>query len=255
MQRGLGAICMVLAGWCAWAQDGAKLPAFEVASVKPDARAKMGGEGSRREMVRLEPGRLTMLNVTLRRAMQSAFKVNSYQVTGPAWTEEERYDISAKAADAVPEEELRLMLQRLLEERFHLEFHRQKKELPAFVLTVAKGGPKFKESKTAGEFNMQPTGKATASFQHATVAQLTDLLSNVLKMPVMDETGLKGQYDVSVDMTSYIPENMDHNNPTLDLSGIVISALQDQLGLKLESRKQLLDMLIIDRAEKEPVEN
>ena len=250
-----GAVCILLSGWWGWAQDLGNLPAFEVASVKPDARAKMGGEGSRREMVRLEPGRLTMLNVTLRRAIQGAYKVNSYQISGPSWTDEERYDITAKATDAVPEEELRLMLQRLLAERFHLQFHRQKKELPAFVLAVAKGGPKFHESKAAGEFSMQPTGKATATFQHATVSQLVDLLSNVLKMPVLDETGLKGQYDVSVDMSSYIPENMDHNNPALDLSGIVIAALQEQLGLKLESRKQLLDMLIIDGADKEPVEN
>ena len=231
-------------------------PAFEVASIRPNQRWKGGGEGSRRERVATDPGNLTMVNVNLHRIICWAYDVKTYQVSGPGWLDEDRYDITAKAPAAVPEADLRLMLQRLLAERFKLEFHRVTKDLPGYVLVVAKGGPKFHESKSEGEFTAVPTGKTSATFQRATVAQLVDMLTQVLRMPVIDETGLKGRYDVSVDMASYLPQNFEHSNgPPPDIAGIVISALPDLLGLKLESRKMPLDMFIIDGAEKAPVEN
>lgn len=231
-------------------------PAFEVASVKPDLRARAGGMGSRCEIITPEPGRLTMLNVRMTTCIAWAYDVKDYQVSGPNWMEDERYDIAAKAADAVPEKELHAMLQGLLAERFKLEFHRQKKELPLLVLQVAKNGPKFHESKGNGDFSFQRTGRAGVTIQGAPVSQLVDLLAQVLRMPILDETGLKGRYDIAVDMASYLPENFEHSmGPQPDLAGIVMSALPEQLGLKLESRKSLLDVLIVDHAEKAPTEN
>ena len=238
--------------------DGAPgpLPAFEVASIRPAQRSKMGGEGSRKQSITVDPGRITMVNATLRSCLRVAFEVKDYQVTGPAWLEDERYDISAKAADAVPEKELHRMLQRLLAERFKLEYHKVTKELPAYVLLVAKGGPKFQESKTDGEFSAKPTSRTSASFEHAQISQLVDLLIEVMHSPVVDETGLKGKYDVAVDMTSYLPDNFEHSNgPPPDLLGIVVAALQKELGLKLESRKVPLDMIVVDRMERAPTEN
>ena len=236
-------------------QSSAALPAFEVASVKPHAGPR-SGEGARRDRVTFEPGRLTMINVTMRRSIQSAYEVQEYQVSGPGWLDEERYDISAKSADAVPEKDLRLMLQRLLAERFKLEFHRVKKELPVYALLVAKNGPKFKESAADGEFSIKPTSRTTASMQRATVAQLVDMLTRVLKAPVLDETGLKSRYDVDIDITSYMPEGSEHSNgPPPDVAALAMAAVQEQLGLKLESRKAMLDLLVVDRAEKAPTEN
>jgi uncharacterized protein (TIGR03435 family) len=250
-----------LIGWIAigcgagFGQTSAALPAFEVASVKPHAGPR-SGEGARRDRVTVEPGRLTMINVTLRRSIQSAYEVQEYQVSGPGWLDEDRYDISAKSADAVPEKELHLMLQRLLAERFKLEFHRVKKELPVYTLLVAKNGPKFHESTADGEFSVKPTSRTTASIQRATMAQLVDVLTRVLKSPVLDETGLQSRYDVDIDITSYIPEGFEHSNgPPPDLAAIAMAAVQEQLGLKLESRKAMVDMLVVDRAEKAPTEN
>ena len=232
-------------------------PNFEVASVKPNLHSKAGGEGSRRQSVTVDPGRLTMINVTLQTCIRTAFEVRDYQISGPAWLEEERYDISAKAADAVPEKDLHLMLQRLLAERFRLEYHRQTKDLPAYVLTIAKGGPKFHESKTEGEFSVKPLGRTVATVERASVAQLVDLLTQVMRAPVLDETGLKAKYDITIDMTSYIPENMQHGPGAAppDFAGIAMAVVQEQLGLKLESRKVASELIVIDHAEKAPTEN
>jgi uncharacterized protein (TIGR03435 family) len=121
---------------------------------------------------------------------------------------------------------------------------------------IAKGGPKFHESKSEGEFSAKPISRTQASFERATLAQLVDLLTQVLRMPILDQTGLTGHYDVTVDMTSYLPEGFDHSNaPPPDVQAIVIAAVQEQLGLKLESRKVVLDQIIVDRIEKTPIEN
>lgn len=259
MRSGTGIVFItfaILSAPAAFGQAGAPLPAFEVASVKPDLRGKGGGMGSRREIITPEPGRLTMLNVSMDTCIAWAYGVKSYQVSGPGWMEDERYDIAAKAPGAVPEKELRLMIQGLLAERFKLAFHRQPKDLPVLVLQVAKNGPKFHESKDDGDFSIQPTGKATVTIQRAAVSQLVDLLTQVLRMPILDETGLQGRYDIAVDMTSYIPEHFDHSmGPPPDMAGIVMAALPEQLGLKLESRKTMLDMLMVDHVEKTPTEN
>lgn len=231
------------------------LPAFEAASVKPSARAKLGGEGSRKQSVTVDPGRITLVNVTLQACIRAAFEVKDYQISGPSWLEDDRFDISAKAADAVPEKELHRMLQRLLAERFKLEYHTVKKDLPAYVLLVGKNGPKFTESKSEGEFSAMPTGRTSAKFERAQVSQLVDVLTQILRMPIIDETGLKGKYDIAVDMTSYLPEGFDHSGPPPDLPAIAMAAVQNELGLKLESRKVPLDMIVVDHLERAPTEN
>jgi uncharacterized protein (TIGR03435 family) len=232
------------------------LPAFEVASVKPNLHSKAGGEGSRRTSITVDPGRITMVNVTLQGCIRNAFEVKDYQITGPNWLQDDRFDISAKAADAVPEKELHRMLQRLLAERFKLEYHKVTKELPAYVLVVGKNGPKFHESKSEGEFSVKPVSRTVATVERASVSQLVDLLTEVLRMPIIDETGLKARYDITVDMTSYVPDNFEHSNgPPPDLPGIVMAAVQNELGLKLESRKAPLDMIVIDHIERAATEN
>src|SRR4029077_2928563 len=95
---------LMFTAWVAWAQSTTAPAAFEVASIKPNLLAKQGGEGSRRESTQSSPGSLTMRNVTRRSAMMWAYKVQDYQVTGPDWIGEERYDISAKAAGPAPED-------------------------------------------------------------------------------------------------------------------------------------------------------
>lgn len=224
-------------------------PAFDVASVHA-----IKGEGSRRENIQAEPGSLIMRAVTLKSAIRWAYNVMSYQVSGPEWMNFDRYDISAKAAGPVPEDQLRLMLQTLLADRFQLVLHRQNKELQAYELVIAKGGIKFHESKIDGDpvFSPDKTGM-TVEVKGVPASQFVDMLSNLLHAPVVNETGLNGRYDVSVNIAKYMPDVS--SGAAFDPISMVLTALQQELGLKLESRKMALDLLIVDHAEKAPSDN
>jgi len=255
----LGAGLALFAGSRAFGQSTPPAPAFDVASVRVSEMGKAGGPGSRRQSIQFSPDSVTMRNVSFRACIQWAYHVMDYQVTGLDWMGGERYDIAAKAATAVPEDQLRQMLQALLAERFKLAFHRQTKELPAYVLLVAKGGPKFKESPTEGEPSIDPQfNRMEVVIQRTPLSQLVDALSNILRAPVLDETGLEGKYDVTINVAQYLPEiNELHGGrgAALDPIPIIMTGLQEELGLKLESRKMPLDLLIVDHAEKVPTEN
>jgi uncharacterized protein (TIGR03435 family) len=249
------ALLMSLAGF---GQPGGLPQAFEVASVKVSQIGRAGGEGSRRERVDHTPGSLTMRNVSMKSAIGWAYTVKSYQVSGPAWLETERYDINGKAAGEVGEDQLRLMLQTLLTDRFKLTFHREEKVLPVYALVVGKGGPKFKESETQGEMVMQPggRGKFSGMAQRLTMAQAVDMLSQApLGRPVVDETGLKGRYDITIDVAAYLGNEAQMKEFQADPTQLIFAVIQEQLGLKLESKKTTVQMLIVDGAEKAPTEN
>ena len=116
----------------------------------------------------------------------------------------QRYEIAGKAAGAATEDDLRLMMQGLLQERFKLAVHRQTKELSAYVLVPGKNGPKVQESKTEGETSIEPNQRQmSVTIQRAPVSQLVEMLSNVLRAPVVDQTGLKGRYDLTVNIAKY----------------------------------------------------
>lgn len=230
-------------------------PAFEVASIKVDPIGKAGGEGSRRENTQVSPGSLNMHNVTLRTAIRWAYHVMDPQISGPAWLADERYDIAAKAAGPVPADEMRPMLQTLLAERFKLELHHQTKEMSAYVLTVGKNGPKFTESKSEGESVMEPDRKTfKVSVQRTPVSQLCDMLAQMFRAPVVDQTGLAGRYDITIDALKYVAEMRGSTEPPDPLT-LILRGLQEELGLKLEPRKMPIELLVIDHAEKAPIEN
>jgi uncharacterized protein (TIGR03435 family) len=252
---------VLLAACFAFAQAPAT-PAFEVASVKPDKTGANQGPGRGREYTKASPGSLIMQNIRLSSAMVWAYDVKRYQVSGPAWLNFERYDITAKAAGPVPDADLKLMLRTLLAERFGLAFHRETKELPVYVLLVGKGGPKFQESEGTGETTMTPGGRGhfVMDVQRASIAQAVDMMSGPLQRPVLDMTGLTGRYDFKFDLTPYLGDLEPGAGVTRpvgvsDVESILISALQDQLGLRLEARKAPIDMLVIDHAERVPTEN
>lgn len=212
----------------------------------------MGMLLTRSANIHVAPGNLTMRGVSFRSCVRWAYNVPDFEVTGPDWIDQQRYDIVAKAASDASEDQLRLMLQTLLVERFKLEAHRQSKESQAWVLTVGKGGPKFKESAEEGDAAIEPNlQKMQLGVHRASVGDLIDLLSNLLRAPIIDETGLKGRYDITIDIAKYIP---DPSTP-VDLLSTVVTGVQQELGLKLESRKLPLDFVVIDRAERTPMEN
>ena len=195
-----------------------------------------------------------MRNVSLKSAIRWAWHVMDFQVSGSDWLGTERYDIMAKAAGAAPDAELRLMMQRLLADRFKVALHKQTKEMSAYALVVGKGGPKFTESKTEGEPMLAPDQKTMrVVVQRTPLSQLVEMLSNVLRTPVVDMTGLQGRYDITLELAKYIP---DRSSPDLmDPVSIITRGLQEELGLKIEPRKLPLDLLIIEHAEKISTEN
>jgi uncharacterized protein (TIGR03435 family) len=228
-------------------------PAFEVASIRASQIGKAGGEGSRRENIQAAPGSLNMRNVSLKSCIRWAYHVMDYQVSGPGWLGFERFDIVAKAEGPASEEQLRAMMQALLAERFKLAVHRETKELTAYTLLVGKNGPKFHESTSEGETSIEPEKKTmTVTVQRAPVTQLVEMLANILHAPVLDHTELKGRYDITINIAKYLPEAGDASP---DPIALIVTGLQQELGLKLESKKTPVDLVVVDHAEKVQVEN
>jgi len=226
---------------------------FEVASVRVSDRT-----GGQRHMemltspVKVAPGSLTMRAISFRAVVAWANDVKEFQVNGPSWIDEARYDIVAKAGGRASIDELRPMLRTLLTERCKLVAHRLTKELSAWVVTVAKNGPKFKISEDEAEGSIEPDlAKMQVAIKRTPVSQLTELLGRILRAPVIDQTGLTGKYDITVSFEKYIGDKTTQ----IDAISTILTAIQEELGLKLDNRKMSVDLVTIDSAERTPVEN
>jgi uncharacterized protein (TIGR03435 family) len=143
------------------------------------------------------------------------------------------------------------MLQTLLAERFNLASHRQSRDMQVYVLVVDKNGPKFHESEGDGE-SQQTGSKLTRRWIRTKMAQLADNLGEAMQAPVLDQTGLSGKYDFSLDLTLYLSaaggDRPEGGRP--DILLMMLTAVREQLGLKLESRRAAVDVLVIDHLEK-----
>jgi uncharacterized protein (TIGR03435 family) len=228
----------------------ATAPSFEVASIKSN-----NASGN---FVEVTPGTLTVHSGTLATCITWAYDVQYSQVTGADSTvsnflNSERYDIVAKSAGLVPESQLRLMLQALLAERFKLTLQRQSKELQVYTLMVAKNGPKLRESERDAESKQQAKSKLIRQWTGTKMAQFALDISGAMGAPVLDQTGLSAKYDFSMDLTPYLPPDLQPGQRP-DMASMVITAIHDELGLRLESRKAPMEVLVIDHAEK-PSEN
>jgi uncharacterized protein (TIGR03435 family) len=254
MQLGCPASLLVFCSYAAWGQSTDPAPAFEVASVKATPQAVQGSErGSRPDTITPSPGGVTMLNIRLKSAVQWAYHLQPIQVSGPGWIESNRYDIVAKTSAPVTTEQLRRMTQTLLADRFKLAVHKETKEMPAYVVTVGKNGHKLKPSEGEGEMQMKPgPDHMVLQFTHVTLAQLAEMTSSPLQGVVVDETGLKGQWDFTLDGRS-----LGMNQPTGidDAINMIIQVLNEQLGIKIDQKRVAAELLIVDHAEKIPVEN
>jgi uncharacterized protein (TIGR03435 family) len=233
---------------------------FEVASIKV---LPPSDKGERRSPPTIEPtpGNLVMRNVGIGELMMWSFKINQSQVSNVqvALAVTDRFDITAKAAEPVKTDELRIMLQNLMKERFKFAFHRETKEVSAYILVEARGGHKLKVSEAAdgrGVLPVQKEGKMALNGQAATLDQLTMFLAGPLRTPVVDQTGLKGRYDFDFDLTSFMQQGPPQpGEAPMDPVAMLQAALPKQLGLRLEARKMPIEMLVIDHIEKAPTEN
>jgi uncharacterized protein (TIGR03435 family) len=249
--------------WIAFAQQRPR-PSFEVASVKPNSSAS-GNSG-----VRFTPGRLNAENASLRFLIAWAYKVRVFQLSGgPGWIDSAKYDIDAKAEGNASPDQIRLMLQTLIEERFKLTLRREMKEHALYELVVAKTGLKLKESGAdcaalarEDRSGGQPRAQCGAWFSNDTqlngtkisMSQFVEGLSNFLDLPVIDKTGFAQNFDVHLEWT---PDNGGAVPAGLpgDAAGPgIFTAVQEQLGLKLQSAKGPIETLVIDHVEK-PSEN
>lgn len=224
-------------------------PEFEAVSIHMvDPQA--AGNPSRSSLGSFPTNLLTMKSVPLTFLIQFAYNIESadYISAMPGWMESQEYDVSAKVEgdQQLTLEQMRPMLQRLLEQRFHLVFHRETKMTSGFELIVAKGGPKLQLSKD----NSKPFAQIRSNrldVAHLDAEHIAGVLAHRAGQPVVDKTGLTGTYDFTL---SFAPAN-DPNSSLPDF----FTALHEQLGLNLESQKVPVDFLVIDHVDKIPTEN
>jgi uncharacterized protein (TIGR03435 family) len=247
--------CLFLAG-SALAQT-APPPAFEVASVKIN-EPFLGRDNRWRGQIQTAPGSLTMRRVTWLTMLTWAWQIHVPQIVGgPSWLEIETYDIVAKAGREATVDEMRLMLRTLLAERCKLATHRETRELTALVLVEAKGGHKMTVNDSDHALpSVQDPVKGNI-VKAISMPELVELISHELRIPAVNDTRLKGRYDFPLNLREAWERYIANPAPgeRLEPVGVYQLLLQKDAGLKLESRKAPIEVLVIDHIEKNPIEN
>ena len=198
-----------------------------------------------------------MRHVRMNACLAWAFDVEEPQIVAPNWSNDVIIDVSAKAPGRAAEGELRKMLQTLLAERFRLTFHRENREIPALTLVVSSKGHKLTPADAPGNPSFR-TGKLSLTGTGATLSELTTFLSRELREPVIDQTGLKGLFNYTLDINAYVTDEIRKSGgdgPPLEANSIIAEAMQAQLGLKVEAKKTAVSMFVVDHLEKSAVEN
>jgi len=260
----------------AWAQ-----PKFDAASIRPlpprGVTRLNGGPGTS------DPSRIDY-GASLQYLIMAAYRVGSFQISGPAWLADQKFEITAKLPQGATGQQLHEMLQQLLRERFHLTMHREQRVMSVSALKVSKDGPKLREStnprqEIADDFDLPPTGppnqletdregypivppnegtwltalRSGRARTHQLNASMTDLaviLSDQLGRPLTDATGLTGRYDFTLSWTNGVSTDAG-----ADSGPDLATTLRQQLGLQLETSKAPVEVLVIDAIDKDPTSN
>jgi uncharacterized protein (TIGR03435 family) len=264
------------------AQTPSPSPAFEAAAIKPaapsaDGRILVGIQGGPGTP---NPGQMNFWNISIGDLILNAYNVKSFQLSGPDWLWSERFDITAKVPAGATKEQARAMMRNMLAQRFKLVLRHTTKEASIYALVVAKGGPKLgsealKESETGPAaaspkrmMMMDGKGLLKLDLKGATMSALADALGTQVDRPIMDATGLNGSYDIAMEFApdpaimamrmggiGQPPPLAAASAPDLNGAPSIFSALTDQLGLKLESRKGPVEHVVVDTVQKTPTEN
>ncbi|MDE3150439.1 MAG: TIGR03435 family protein [Acidobacteriota bacterium] len=231
-------------------------PGFEVATIKPSNPDRPG------KAFLVQGERFVTINTTLMDMLTFAYDVQQKQIlNAPSWANSEKFDIDGKPDQpGTPNrEQLRGMLQKLLADRFQLKFHKDKKELSAYVLTVAKSGPKMTKNESSP--NSLPglffRGLGVLTVRNATMGNFAQLMqSTVLDRPVVDQTGLTGKWDF---LLKWTPDQSQFGgmgvrvpppSDAADAPPPLFTAMPEQLGLKLDAGKAQVEVLVLDHVEK-----
>jgi uncharacterized protein (TIGR03435 family) len=232
---------------------------FEVATIKPSNPAVQGQS----ILVGRGGGNLfTTTNTTLNDLLTFAYGVHLQQISGgPAWLGTDKFDISAKPEESgIPDAtQLRTMVQKLLTERFSLTFHREKKELSAYIVTVGKNGPKLSKNESGGNLpGFGGRGPGAIGVRNSSMAEFASFLQGrILDRPVVDQTNLSGKFDFTLEWRpdqTQAGANAPQLPPEVAARPDIFTAFQEQIGLKLEAAKTPVEVFVIDRVEK-PSEN
>jgi uncharacterized protein (TIGR03435 family) len=222
------------------AQDQIK---FEVASVKPNTSGSQAftinsGAG----------GRFSVRNFTVWNLIRTAYNLRDLQISGgPGWIKTEGFDIEARPASPVSRDKMEEMLRMLLAERFQLKVHTESRNLPAFALIVSDKGSKLQPATGVSGPRTIRLGQLVES--RMSTAQLAQILEFDLDKPVIDRTGLTGDFSIHLEWTREQERTAAGDIPVDQSRPSIFTALQEQLGLKLESVKAPVDVLMIDRVE------
>jgi uncharacterized protein (TIGR03435 family) len=220
-------------------------PSFEVATIK------LSDPADQKHRFEIHGHRIILENQTVQTMIEMSYEVHAKQiVNAPSWVESQRFDVEGLPDVQGQPNVLQFqeMVRKLLEERFGLKFHTEKREMPRYVLTVAKGGPKLEPAKSPPDAlpNERGTGDSTSrtlEMENVSVGDLAHNLQGALDRPVVDETGLSGKYDFTLKwLRQDAPVAADADN---NLSPL-FTALQEQLGLKVEPSKGEVEMMVID---------
>jgi bla regulator protein BlaR1 len=248
---------------------------FEVASIKPSSSAD---QRLFYNMFNIQSGgQFTVSNITVKRLIQDAWRIKDFQISGgPGWIGSERFDIGAKPDGPVSVEEFQGMLQSLLADRFQLAIKENAKEMPVYALVVANGGPKIKgahesdpnivdlsdapipQSGNRPRVTIIRRGRLTA--QGLAIASLANTLADILGRIVLDKTGLMGMYDIKLEWkpdenqvamfgAMGVPDGFGAPPPDWD-GPTLFTALEEQLGLKLDSQKGPVEIFTIEHVER-----
>jgi uncharacterized protein (TIGR03435 family) len=233
------------------AQTAPPMPAFAVASIRPNTNATDGGHHIYNDP---ENAEFRTVNVSALALLNFAYNIPITQILdAPAWAKTTMWDVTAKADPStdeqlrkLPHEESRAtkrkMVQALLAERFGLKAHLETQELPEYALVVLKTGSKLTESRSNGL--SIGLGRAHLSAQGITAPLLCEQLAQIIEQPVVDETALPGRYDVALRWT---PDDAPPPAPNTDAAPSFFTAVQEQLGLKLQSKKGPVQVLVLDQ--------
>ena len=258
-------VSLILLGCTAvFAQD--LRPSFDAASIRPAARPVgpflpgtrpacplngCGGPGTG------SPERITFTFTSLKNLIRVAYDMWSpNQIEAPAWMESATFDVVANVPPGTTRDQANLMLQNLLADRFQLKVHRSTRELPIYALVVAKTGPKLKVAaddpnapKPRG--TLWSGGRKRFEFNGSTMASFAGTLESDVDRPVIDRTGLKGTYDIRLE---FAETRSPVGSPDPQASEL-FTALTEQLGLRLESRRGPVAVLVVESALRQPTEN
>jgi len=233
----------------AWPQAQTSRPAYEVASIKVNTG---GTNGSSSNGTR---GQVVFDNQTLHRLVERAYGVKPFEVFGPDWIANVRFDITAKYPAEMKNEDRPAMLRTLLEDRLKLAVHRETRELPGYALVAAKSGFKLKpvESNADGGTDSKTDHNVvTLTGKSSSMGELADWLARRLGVVVVDKTGAPGVYDYNL---SYPLDEQTSSAKDPDGLMALISDALSPLGLRLQAQKVPVEVVLVDHAERVPIEN